>query len=329
MIIKSYLVEQNFSILKSRIVLFYGENLGLKNDYKTKIQDKFKDQEIFKYTQDEIIKDTNFFFEQINNISLFGKEKVFIIEDISDKILDILKEIENKDTTRHIYLFSNILDRKSKIRSHFEKSSKLNIVACYSDNEINIKKIILDKLKGFEGLNEQVVNFIAENCNLDRIKLNNELNKIVTYFANKKIEKDTLDQLLNLKTNEDFNMLKDEALSGNKIKTNKLLGDTVLDLDKTVLYLNIINQRMLKLTSVLELAKKTTIENAADMIKPPIFWKEKNTFIFQAKKWNLTKLKKIINRIYDLELRIKSDNLIDKNLLLKKLLIDICVSANA
>ena len=256
MIIKSYLVEQNFSILKSRIVLFYGENLGLKKNYKTKIQDKFKDQEIFKYTQDEIIKDTNFFFEQINNISLFGKEKVFIIEDISDKILDILKEIENKDTTRHIYLFSNILDRKSKIRSHFEKSSKLNIVACYSDNEINIKKIILDKLKGFEGLNEQVVNFIAENCNLDRIKLNNELNKIVTYFANKKIEKDTLDQLLNLKTNEDFNILKDEALSGNKIKTNKLLGDTVLDLDKTVLYLNIINQRMLKLTSVLELAKK-------------------------------------------------------------------------
>ena len=105
MIIKSYLVEQNFSILKSRIVLFYGENLGLKNDYKTKIQDKFKDQEIFKYTQDEIIKDTNFFFEQINNISLFGKEKVFIIEDISDKILDILKEIENKDTTRHICYF--------------------------------------------------------------------------------------------------------------------------------------------------------------------------------------------------------------------------------
>ena len=86
---------------------------------------------------------------------------------------------------------------------------------------------------------------------------------------------------------------------------------------------------MLKLTSVLELAKKTTIENAADMIKPPIFWKDKKKFIFQAQKWNLTKFKKIINRIYDLELRIKSDNLIDKNIFLKKLLIDICVSANA
>ena len=86
---------------------------------------------------------------------------------------------------------------------------------------------------------------------------------------------------------------------------------------------------MLKLANVLELAKKTTIENAADMLKPPIFWKEKNTFIFQAKKWNQTKLKKIINIIYDLELRIKSDNVTDKNLLLKKLLIDICVSANA
>ncbi len=329
MIIKSYLVEQNFSILKASIVLFYGENLGLKNDYKTKIIEKFKDQEIYKFTQDEIIKDTNFFFEQVNNISLFGKEKVFIIDDASDKILNILEEVENKGTIQHIYLFSNILDRKSKIRTHFEKSSKLNIIACYSDNVINIKKIILDKLKGFEGLNEEIVNFIAENCNLDRVKLTNELNKIITYFTNKKIEKDKLDRLLNLKTNEDFNILKDEALNGNKIKTNKLLGDTVLDLDKTVLYLNIINQRMLRLINVLELAKKSTVENAADMIKPPIFWKEKNVFISQAKKWNPVKLRKIINKIYDLELRIKSNNSIDKNLLLKKLLIDICISANA
>ena len=79
MIIKSYLVEQNFSILKSRIVLFYGENLGLKNDYKTKIQDKFKDQEIFKYTQDEIIKDTNFFLSK-SIIFHSSEKKKFIIK---------------------------------------------------------------------------------------------------------------------------------------------------------------------------------------------------------------------------------------------------------
>ena len=32
--IKSYLVEQNIKILKTNITLFYGENLGLKNEFK-------------------------------------------------------------------------------------------------------------------------------------------------------------------------------------------------------------------------------------------------------------------------------------------------------
>ena len=37
MIYKSYILEQNINALKEKIALFYGENLGLKNDIKTKI----------------------------------------------------------------------------------------------------------------------------------------------------------------------------------------------------------------------------------------------------------------------------------------------------
>ena len=32
MIFKSYLVENNIKILDKKLVLFYGENIGLKND---------------------------------------------------------------------------------------------------------------------------------------------------------------------------------------------------------------------------------------------------------------------------------------------------------
>ena len=42
MIHKSYLVEENFKILKNNIVLFYGENLGLIHDFKNKIKKKNK-----------------------------------------------------------------------------------------------------------------------------------------------------------------------------------------------------------------------------------------------------------------------------------------------
>ena len=44
MIYKSYLVEKNIGLLKNKIVLFYGENLGLKNELKEK---KKKNKKVF------------------------------------------------------------------------------------------------------------------------------------------------------------------------------------------------------------------------------------------------------------------------------------------
>ena len=65
------------------------------------------------------------------------------------------------------------------------------------------------------------------------------------------------------------------------------------------------------------------------MLKPPIFWKDKDVFMNQAKKWKSDKIKNILNETYKLEIEIKSNAMLNKNVLLKKLLIDICTLANA
>ena len=64
------------------------------------------------------------------------------------------------------------------------------------------------------------------------------------------LEQEKIEDLLNLRTNEDFNFLKDEALKGNKKKTNKLLSDTVFENENYIFYLNIINQRVKKLNEI-------------------------------------------------------------------------------
>ena len=134
--------------------------------------------------------------------------------------------------------------------SYFEKSKYLVSVPCYEDKKLNIKKIIFNKLKDFSGLSPEVINMISENSSLNRSKLNNEIKKIKDYFINKKIDKVKLLQLLNLNENNDFNLLKDAALKGNKKITNKLLSETNLDIDKPIFYLNIINQRLNKLNEI-------------------------------------------------------------------------------
>jgi DNA polymerase III subunit delta len=329
MIYKSYLIEQNINLIDKNLFLFFGENIGLKNEFKNKIRLSSKDVPIIKYVQEEIIKNEESFFDEILNISLFEKKKFYFIEQSNDKILEIIKKIELKIQDSKIFLFADVLEKKSKLRNYFEKSKNIGAVPCYVDNEMSIKKIIMETLKGFKGLSSQNVNMIINNCNLDRLKLNNELNKIKTLFIDKNIESNKLESLMNPKLNDNFYLIKDEALKGNKIKTNEMLGNTIFDDEKNILYLSTINQRLYKLQETFELLKLTNLETAINTLKPPIFWKDKPSFIEQSKKWNSDKIKKVLNKTYDLEIKIKSSPVINKNILIKKMLVDICELANA
>ena len=329
MIYKSYLIEENINLINKNLFLFYGENLGLKEELKKNIKFENKNAEIINFIQDDVLKNEEAFFSEIFNVSLFQSEKIYFINEANDKIFNIVEKIENKINDIKIFFFSEVLDKRSKLRNHFEKSKNSGAAACYPDNEISIRKKIQQKLKGFEGLSAENINIIINSCGLDRVKLNNEIYKVITYFSDKKIKSDKLELLLDLKINDDFNLLKDEALNGNKLKTNKLLSDTIIETEKNVLYLNIINQRLNKLAEVIKISKNTNLENAISLIKPPVFWKDKPLFTSQSKKWSSSKIKEILNKTYNLEIEIKSNSVLNKNILMKKLLIDICQLANS
>lgn len=325
---KSYLLEQDLTNLKENFALFYGENLGLKNDLKTKIKENNKTVEIIKLVQEDIIKNKDLLFNEISNGSLFEQEKIFLIDQANDKIVTILEELFRLKGTQKIYIFSDILEKKSKLRTIFERSNICATIPCYLDNEISIKKIINFELKGYDGLSPQIMNLIVDNSKLDRSKLKNELEKIKVFFYNKKIEFDKLEILLNINTSEDFSLLKNQALLGNKTETNKLLSETVLENEKATFYIQLINLRISKLYDVIKSGDKN-IETTVNNLRPPIFWKDKPFFLSQANKWSIEKIRTLQKKTYDLELQMKTNSIVSKELLMKKLIIDICHLANS
>ena len=325
MLYKSYIIENDINIIKQEKVLFCGENEGLKDEIKNKIKQN-KSYEFINLNEEEILKNQNNFFNEINNLSLFQKEKVIIINNTSDKILNVISDTISKKRKQKIYLFSGVLDKRSKLRSFFEKEKECGCIICYPDNEITIRNKIIEKLKNFKGLTAQNINLIKESCKLDRAKLNNEIEKIKDFFINKNIEAQKLEVLLN--ANEDFNELKDQALNGNTAKTNKLLSETNIDPDKIILYLNIITARI---NALYEITKEDNIslEGKINKLKPPIFWKDKTNFTIQANKWTREKITKLINKTYKIEIQMKSNLQVKKDILMKKLMIDICNLANS
>ena len=329
MIIKSYLVEEDINRLDKNLILFYGENLGLKIDFKKILRNNYKNCEFLNFYQEQILKDANLFYNEINNISLFNKEKIIFIEQANDKIINLIEEILPRNYKVKIVLFAELLEKKSKLRNLFEKSKECAAIACYAENEISMRNLILKKLKGFEGLSQYNINLILENINFDRSKLNNEVGKIISCFTDKKITTEKLENLLNARENDNFNILRDMALNGNKTQTNKLLSDTIIENEKNIFYLNVINLRLNKLSEIRKISKNDNLQVAVDAIKPPIFWKEKDIFLKQAKIWNNKKINEILDKTYNLEIDFKSNSALNKNILIKKLIVDICKIANS
>ena len=107
MLYKSYLIEQDIKKIKENLFLFYGENLGLKNDFKKKIRIENKEKEILIFDQDQLINNENLLLNELRNISLFKKNKIFFINNVNDKLMNLVETLDQEKITDKIFFFWN------------------------------------------------------------------------------------------------------------------------------------------------------------------------------------------------------------------------------
>ena len=330
MIFKSYLVENDISILKDKnIILIYGENTGLKDDLKKSIIERNKNKEVIKFTQDEILRDNSLLNNEIINLSLFNDKKIIIINNITDKSLSLIETNINQDNCI-ICLFSGSLEKKSKLRKLFEKEKKLGLIACYEDNEITLRNYIKKYLKNIKGLNPEIINFIIDNSNKSRDKIKNELDKMAIYFMEKQINILELKQLLNLDENDNSQRLRDTAILGDKKQLNELISKTQINEQDNMIYIRGLLNQFVKLAEILEINKnKKNLTEAIESLNPRVFWKDKPIVLGQANKWEIKEIKTTIDELINAEILIKSSSDIKGSEITKKLLIDICNKASS
>ena len=330
MLLKSYLVENNTNSLKNYIcTLFYGENNGLKIDFKNKIKHENKESEIINLFEEDLLNNKNILLNEFNNLSLFSSKKIIFLHEISDKVLNQIEEIINKrNEDVQIYIFSKILDKKSKLRSLFEKNKELAAIACYQDNERSLHQYISNKLRNLKGVTPEIINFIMKNSYLDRGIINGEIEKIKTYFTDNQIEKNKIESLLNIKDNENFEKVRDATLLGDKINVNKLIGEIRFQSEENFYYLNQLYLRFSKLLEVQDFNESIkNYEITLEQIKPKIFWKDKPAFLRQLKIWDIQKIQSAITDISNIEILMKTNSQIQNGILIKNLLINLCTQA--
>ena len=308
MILKNYEINKiNQNI--NHFILFYGKNEGLKNEaLHTLIKNK---NNISNYDEKEILDNENNFIESILSKSLFELEKIVVIKRATDKILDILQTLRLKKLDEvTIILNSENLDKKSKLRSFFEKEKELICVPFYPDNDQTLSKLTYNFLRDKNiSISPSNINLIVNKCSGDREALFNELQKIEYFVKNgKRINNDNISKLINLSENHSISELVDNCLAQNKKKIMNILNENNFSNEDCMIIIRfflIKAKKLLTLSTVFEINKN--IELTISSAKPPIFWKEKEITKQQVIKWSPEKLKKIIFRLGEIELLIKKN----------------------
>lgn len=326
MIIKSFELENNINIIKTfQLILIYGENIGLKDSLKKRFIKINSKSEIINLYQEDFVKNKRVLINEIENISLFVEQKLIFVNQANEKILDDIEDFKTKDQNLKIVFLAETLDKRSKLRSYFEKDKKTAVIPCYNDTDITLKKLIQSELKDFKNLNSNIVNMIITYSNLNRANVINNLVKIKTYFENKTITDEKLDIILNTDKNELFENIRDAALEGNKSKLNHLLGNFVFANEDSQMYLNMINYRLLKL---LEIHKMKDVQDNFDVtinkLRPPIFWKDKPTYLKLLKTWDKSRVLGAINYLSKIDNNMKSNSNFDKLTMVKNSITNIC-----
>ena len=308
MILKPYDIKK-FNLKTYSLLLFYGKNQGLKNDA-LNILTKNKNN-IQKYEEKEILDNENNFIENILSKSLFEKEKFIVIKRATDKILKVIEILHLKnleDTT--VVLNSDNLEKKSKLRSFFEKDKKLSCVPFYPDNNQTLLKLAHNFLINKKiSISPSNINLIIGKCNDDRETLINELQKIEYFSKNgKKIDSENLTKLINLSENHSISELIDNCLAKNKKKIINILNENNFSNEDCII---ITRSFLIKAKKLLILSKTFQINKNIDLTiasaKPPIFWKEKEITKQQIYKWNPENIKKLIYSLSEAELQIKKN----------------------
>ena len=317
MIVKSF--EINKINNSHKIFLFYGENEGHKNEI---IEDKFKKRytnSIYVYEENEILKNQENFFNEILSKSFFEKEKLIIINRTTDKIKNLIDEIiEKKIDDIIIILNSNSLEKKSKLRISFEKNKDLTCIPFYADNNQTLNSIINFFFREKKiSISQQLINVLIERSRGDRKNLKNELQKIESFSLNKKnINFQEIIKLTNLADNYSASELIDHCLAKNTKKTVTILNENnYSDEDNMIIIKTLLNKlkRLLKIHDLID--EKSNIDQAVSSFKPPIFWKDKPIVTQQLRSWGKKELKDLIFESNSVELLIKKNSAIAKNIL--------------
>jgi DNA polymerase III subunit delta len=256
---------------------------------------------------------TDFSFQDFKNEtkteSMFKEKKIFILKNIfSNKIFkeDFLKSVESFTKSEEIIIFcqEGEVDKRESLFKFLQKTAKTQEFLFLEKKELADwlkKEIIKYKAEITPETIEKLVNFVGS----DLWQLENEIIKLLNYAQGRKIKPEDVDLLVRPKIENDIFETINSLAEKRKDIALFLLHQHLTKGDSPLYLLSMINFQFRNLLVVKELMDKKTpyYEIAKRSGLHPFVVKK--TY-WAAEKFNFLQLKKIYQKIFQIDLAIKT-----------------------
>ena len=294
-------------------ILIYGPNEGLVKNQIEQLAKNYLSQgdyEEISFNGKDLDDDPGSLEAIIRSVSMFFKNKIVIADGIKDKHLSIIEEIVLKTPEQGVLIIrEGSLSKSSKIRKFFEGHKTCLSLPCYEDDSRSIMKNIEEftRKNKFE-LNRDIKNYLLQSLSNDRMISKRELEKIEIFYknSNSKIKLEEIKILLNDSSSQNLNKMNEHVMFGNTSKSSKVINKLLSEGTSPIsLVRSLINYLLRVQQTKIEMKKGNNFDSSIKILKPPVFWKDKDSFQKHCYKWPLRSIETNLNKLLETEVTCK------------------------
>ncbi len=299
-----------------KVVLFYGKDLGLISYYSQLASSYLVSQNYSKHVlfANELKDNTKAFENTLQSSDLFTSEasaKFVVLKGDFPKLVEILKSILPHMQDTIVLIEAGDLAVSSKLRAFCDKEQETASVACYQETAGEVKAFVASSLKD-DGYNieQDALNFVATKLGNNKMVTKQEVEKLKLYkLDDKNISLDDVSLAIgqndNIAIDKIINACYSKSLSNlySHIEEETLKSIGVMPIARSLL-----NHCLKLITIKLLLREKNDFEAAVSLLKPPLFYKQKNEIRSYINLWSLKSLFEVYNELILQEILVKKNN---------------------
>ena len=272
-----------------------------------------------KFDNNDLIKNPDKLYNQLNNISLIAGRKVMVIYNANNNLHKVIEAaLEDKKSNDFIIILGAEFTPNSKLRKFFETGKNIVALPCYIDDFFTKKNIIKNTLKNLS-LNTDVLEYIAHHISGNRLILRQELRKLQIFCLNgNQLDSNNIRELLCENNDNDFQYLANAVADKNPQQAVEIIEELLANsIPETTILRVLINYLQRILETKYLLTEHNNYDLAIKSLKPPVFFKQKEILRKHLNLWQENELKIILQKLTELELTCKKFSNVRTDILVK------------